>query len=70
MFLTMNRPARVKRGEYERRRKMPEKYSKRILSFILALLILAAAVPAALFISAEEFASENIQKPKAPTVCL
>ena len=60
MVLTMNRPARVKRGEYERRRKMPEKYSKRILSFILALLILAAAVPAALFISAEEFASENI----------
>ena len=56
----MNRPARVKRGEYERRRKMPEKYSKRILSFILALLILAAAVPAALFISAEEFVPENV----------
>ena len=38
---------------------MQKQYSYRVLSFILALLLLAAAVPTALFASADEFVPEN-----------
>lgn len=52
MFYIKKRPALFKRGESERRKEMQKQYSYRVLSFILALLLLAAAVPTALFASA------------------
>ena len=59
MFYIKKRPALFKRGESERRKEMQKQYSYRVLSFILALLLLAAAVPTALFASADEFVPEN-----------
>ena len=55
MFYIKKRPALFKRGKSERRKEMQKQYSYRVLSFILALLLLAAAVPTALFASADEF---------------